>query len=172
MAQQQRLLGCNLGAHMGHTVQVSLPAGAHVALSRRSSLRPSARRAQVGSIFTQLFFPDFLSRRLSNEVTNDGLYGYQAISCGFKRPLWGISTAERSGRSLVALPCVDSRRVWWRGTETGNWSPASVVDPDYESGLVSSLVISFGAGQAPREVTGDLVAVDRAGSTTRPGLRE
>jgi hypothetical protein len=27
-------LGCSLGAHMGHTVQASLPAGAHVALSR------------------------------------------------------------------------------------------------------------------------------------------
>jgi hypothetical protein len=32
--------------------------------------------------------------------------------------------------------------MWWSGPEAGEWSPASSVDRDCASGLVSSLVIS------------------------------
>jgi hypothetical protein len=37
---------------------------------------------------------------------------------------------------------IDSRPVWWTGPEAGDWSPASAVDRDCASGLVSTLVIS------------------------------
>ena len=37
---------------------------------------------------------------------------------------------------------IDRRPVWWTGPEAGDWSPASAVDGDRASGLVSSLVIS------------------------------
>ena len=52
---------------------------------------------------------------------------------------------------LTQLPCpldhdrfyaIDSRPGWWTGPEAGDWSPASTVDRDCASGLVSSLVIS------------------------------
>ena len=37
---------------------------------------------------------------------------------------------------------IDSRPVRWSGLEAGDWSPASAVDRDCASGLVSSLVSS------------------------------
>ena len=44
---------------------------------------------------------------------------------------------------LTSFHAIDSRPVWWSGPEAGEWSPASSVDRDCASGLVSSLVISL-----------------------------
>ena len=45
------------------------------------------------------------------------------------------------GRS-DSFHAIDSRPVSWTGPEAGDWSPASAVDRDCASRLVSSLVIS------------------------------
>jgi hypothetical protein len=51
--------------------------------------------------------------------------------------LWSGPRRVRDG-----FHAIDSLPVWWTGLEAGDWSPASAVDGDGASGVVSSLVIS------------------------------
>jgi hypothetical protein len=53
-----------------------------------------------------------------------------------------FNNAKGSVLIVMLFHAIDSRPVWWSGPEAGEWSPASSVDRDCASGLVSSLVIS------------------------------
>jgi hypothetical protein len=55
---------------------------------------------------------------------------------------WLFNNAKGSVLIVMLFHAIDSRPVWWIRTEAGEWSPASSVDRDCASGLVSSLVIS------------------------------
>jgi hypothetical protein len=82
--------------------------------------------------------PDRLSRRAAppggTKVTNDVSAATGGSSIALQLNL-GDSNPD-------LFHAIDSRPVWWTGPEAGDWSPASSVDRDCTSRLVSSLVIS------------------------------
>ena len=55
----------------------------------------------------------------------------------------GWISGPARNESTDRFHAIDSRPVWWTGPEAGDWLPASAVDRDCASGLVSSLVISI-----------------------------
>jgi hypothetical protein len=117
-----------------------------------------------------------------------------ALSVSTTAALACVHTACRAGLSKAAMVelatrtpepfhAIDSRPVWWTGSEACDGRPASASDRDYASGLVSSLIITalvtdsaaWGAGCAvyldiqPARADCNRVAPGEAASQRRRG---